>query len=312
MLQGRNRTPSMFVSIPLATEQGTTAVVSLELQAEFIHTFIDEVSGDAGVNIYVMDTNGVILAESEQTSEWVYRSAQDLTPELAARYQSQEGEPSPQFAPGIASLFQAVEMAFETGTTGRFRFCHPADLEQTTGDDCADGGWSQVSYEIVPDPIHQTPLFLVLVEVLETPYRAAATQQTLVSIFAALVLSVVLVTSSVMVARSMARPIQRMAEAAEMVEAEEPFKPDDLADISAQGDELGMLARVFGKMVVAVQKRERALKREVHQLRIQIDEKKKQEEVDQISSQEFFQDLQKKAKGFKRNRRDGEETDEGD
>jgi HAMP domain-containing protein len=312
LLQGQNEIPSMFISIPLVGESGDTGVVSLQLQADFIQTFIDEISGQSGVNIYVVDTNGVILAESEHSQIWVYRSAQDLDTETASRYQTAESGSIPVYAPGIAALYQAVEMAFETGTTGRFSFCHPADLEHASQVDCSNGEWSQASYEIVPDPIHQTPLFLVLVEVMEGPYRQAARLQTLWSILTALLLGVVLVFASVRVARSMASPIQRMAEAAEMVETEQVFTPDSLEDISAQGDELGMLARVFSKMVLAVQKRERALKSEVRRLRIQIDEKKKQAEVDQISSQEFFQDLQKKAKGFKRNRQesDGEEEDE--
>jgi methyl-accepting chemotaxis protein len=287
-------------------------VVSLHLQADFIDTFIDQVSGEAGVNIYVMDTNGVILAESVKDSDWVYRAAQELIPEVAARYTTDDSFEAPEYAPALGPLLQAVEMAFRTGTTGRFQFCHPHDLAAVPREDCADGERSQVVYEIVPDPIHQTPLFLVLVEVMEGPYQDAARQQAVFSVLIALVLGVVLVAASVVVARSMASPIQRMAEAAERVEAEEVFEPESLDDIAGQGDELGMLARVFSKMVIAVQKRERALKREVHRLRIQIDEKKKQEEVDQIANQEFFQDLQKKAKGFRRNRKDSDDEETGE
>ena len=306
VITGRDSTPNIFISIPLANDEGVTGVVSLKLQAEFINTFINEVSGEGGMNIYVIDTNGVILAESEHNSDWVYRSAVELPYELAAQYETSGSDLSPEYSAALQPLYHAVEMAFETGTTGRFDFCHPESLDMVSGEGCKNGEWSQVAYEIVPDPINDTPLFLVLVEVMEGPYQTAARQQTLLSIFSALLLGVFLVAASVFVARSMASPIQRMAEAAQKVENEVPFEPESLEDISAQGDEVGMLSRVFSDMVVALQKRERALKREVRRLRIQIDEKKKQAEGDEISGQEFFQDLQKKAKGFKKNRKESD------
>jgi nitrate/nitrite-specific signal transduction histidine kinase len=206
-------------------------------------------------------------------------------------------------------LYQAVESANEAGTIKRFRFCHPDELDQVPGENCENGQWSQVAYEVVPDPVRQTPLFLVLVEVLEEPYLAAARQQTVWSVLTAIAAGAILVVSSVMVARSMAKPIQRMAEAAQKAEDEVPFEEESLADISEQKDELGMLSRVLSNMIVALQAREKALKREVKRLRIQIDEKKRQEEVDQISSQEFFIDLQKKAKGFRKNRKESDDEE---
>jgi hypothetical protein len=297
LIVGDDQTPSMFVSFPFVGEVG---VISLQLQAEFIHTFLDEVSDTDGVNVYVMDTNGVIIAQSSQSSNWVYHSALDLPAEAIAHYQTGGGSLSPTFTASIQPLYQAVELAHETRTANRFRFCHPDELDQVPGENCENGQWSQEAYEVVPDPVRQTPLFLVLVEVFEEPYLNAARHQILWSGLTALAAGGVLVFSSVMVARSMAKLIQRMAEAAQKAEEELPFEEESLVDISEQKDELGMLSRVLSKMIVALQAREQALKREVKRLRIQIDEKKRQEEVDQISSQEFFIDLQKKAKGFRK------------
>jgi nitrate/nitrite-specific signal transduction histidine kinase len=163
-----------------------------------------------------------------------------------------------------------------------------------------------VVYETVEDPIHQTPIFLVLVELLEGPFTQAAVRQTVISIGFALLLGASVILVSVMMARSMARPIQRMAVAAQNVENETQFDPESLSDITGLDDELGMLARVFSQMVVALQKREQKLKKEIQKLKIQIDSEKREEEVDKIVNQDFFKDLQSRAKDLRNGRKSKE------
>lgn len=141
-----------------------------------------------------------------------------------------------------------------------------------------------------------------MVEVLEGPYTTAALQQTILSLVFALLIGVSLISVSVFIARSMAKPIQRMAEAAQQVENEVDFDPKTLEDISVHPDEIGKLSRVFSDMVVALQAREKKLKKEIVRLKIEIDAQKQEEEIDNIVSQDFFQELQRKAKDFKKDR----------
>lgn len=60
-------------------------------------------------------------------------------------------------------------------------------------------------------------------------------------------------------------------------------------------DEIGVLAGVFEAMVKKVDKREQSLKQQVAQLKIEIDEAKKQSEVEEIVESDFFRDLKSRA-----------------
>jgi hypothetical protein len=54
------------------------------------------------------------------------------------------------------------------------------------------------------------------------------------------------------------------------------------------------MARVFSRMAVEVQARETALKQQVKALEIQIDQTKRNQQVEEITETEFFRDLQRK------------------
>jgi nitrogen fixation/metabolism regulation signal transduction histidine kinase len=95
-------------------------------------------------------------------------------------------------------------------------------------------------------------------------------------------------------ARRMSDPVIALAQAAASVDAGN-YNVDNLAPIAQRGDELGQLARVFQGMARQVYQREEKLKQEVHELRIQIDESKRNLEVAEITGSDYFQELQRKA-----------------
>lgn len=68
-------------------------------------------------------------------------------------------------------------------------------------------------------------------------------------------------------------------------------------------DETSTLAAVFEEMVAKVAHREQRLKEEVQQLRIEIDESKRTEQVSEIVESEFFQEMQDKARKMRRRRK---------
>jgi len=70
------------------------------------------------------------------------------------------------------------------------------------------------------------------------------------------------------------------------------FKPST----EYQDRSIAALAADFAQMAARVQQREEALRKEIMQLRIEIDEAKKQKQVQEIVSSDFFQDLQDKAR----------------
>jgi CheY-like chemotaxis protein len=78
------------------------------------------------------------------------------------------------------------------------------------------------------------------------------------------------------------------------------FDPAELTTVSAREDELGRLARVFQRMAVEVQTREKQLRQEVARLKVEIDDVRKREQVAEITETSYFQDLQHKAAQLRR------------
>lgn len=150
---------------------------------------------------------------------------------------------------------------------------------------------------------HGRPLGATFVQ-LPTPFLSVATQNALV--LAALVAICVLGVggiASVIGSRRVSRPVASLSAAARSVEVGS-FELDGLAEVAARNDELGQLARVFERMAREVHARERRLKEQVDELRMEIDETKKARAVAEITETPYFQQLQQRAKGM-RNRRGG-------
>lgn len=98
--------------------------------------------------------------------------------------------------------------------------------------------------------------------------------------------------------------VKEVTDAAAAVEAS-IFQPVMLDEVAGRGDELGQLARVFQKMAVEVEARERRLRQEVQRLRISIDQRHADEQVAAITDSDYFQDLQRAADRL-RSQRHGE------
>jgi CheY-like chemotaxis protein/HAMP domain-containing protein len=89
--------------------------------------------------------------------------------------------------------------------------------------------------------------------------------------------------------------VGHVTDAAAAVEAR-TFDPVSLNGVAARSDALGQLARVFERMAGEVYAREERLKQQVQELRIQIDEGKKEREVAEITESDYFRTLQEKAR----------------
>ena len=74
--------------------------------------------------------------------------------------------------------------------------------------------------------------------------------------------------------------------------------------VNVKDDSLAALAADFVMMASNVRKREETLKQEIAQLRIVIDEKKRNEEASQITQSEFFSSLKDKLRAMRSNEDD--------
>ena len=95
--------------------------------------------------------------------------------------------------------------------------------------------------------------------------------------------------------------VERVTQAAGAVESG-AYVVESLNEVALRQDGLGQLARVFQRMVAQVYAREQQLKRQVEELRIEIDQSKQQKQVEEITETDYFRDLSKKVNTL-RNRR---------
>jgi CRP/FNR family transcriptional regulator, cyclic AMP receptor protein len=86
----------------------------------------------------------------------------------------------------------------------------------------------------------------------------------------------------------------RVTAAAVAVEAG-VYEPESLDSVAARTDELGQLARIFQRMVREVYSREQRLMQQVAELRIEVDEVKKAQQVAEITETDYFKQLRRKA-----------------
>jgi methyl-accepting chemotaxis protein len=69
------------------------------------------------------------------------------------------------------------------------------------------------------------------------------------------------------------------------------FEAINLAEVAQREDELGKLACVFQEMAIEIQKREEKLRQQVRDLKIEIDEAKRQTDVATITESGYFQEV---------------------
>jgi methyl-accepting chemotaxis protein len=125
----------------------------------------------------------------------------------------------------------------------------------------------------------------------------------LVSIIAfASVFAVVFIASGMIT-----KPLSEITAAARMLHNDIPYEPTLLDKVAEGTDEIGILARMFDQMAEKMYARQEELKREVAQLKIEIDQAKRQKEVKEIVDSEYFQDLKAKSESMRKKRAEKKE-----
>ena len=106
-----------------------------------------------------------------------------------------------------------------------------------------------------------------------------------------------------LVAQTLNRPLIRLTQAAKLMEEGEISREqiEELQQIQGM-DEISNLSRIFGNMAHQVAQREARLRRQVEELKIQIDDDKSQKAVEDITETEFFRDLKDKSRDLRKRR----------
>jgi CRP-like cAMP-binding protein len=96
------------------------------------------------------------------------------------------------------------------------------------------------------------------------------------------------------------RQVHMITTAAKAIESG-GYDPEAIAEVTQRDDALGQLARVFQHMANEVIDRERRLKQEVCELRIEIDRARQQVQVAEITDNDYFRQLQQRAAAMRAN-----------
>ncbi|MCS6801986.1 MAG: HAMP domain-containing protein [Chloroflexota bacterium] len=109
------------------------------------------------------------------------------------------------------------------------------------------------------------------------------------------------IANAMLVAQAFSRPLLRLTAAAEQMENGQLSETEARQLRATEGaDEIGQLAKVFGRMAEEVLQREARLRQQIVELRIEIDEAKKAREVEEITGTDYFQTLQARARELRR------------
>jgi len=127
--------------------------------------------------------------------------------------------------------------------------------------------------------------------------------------FLGLLVLVVATLAGYLLASYIIRPVFVVTDVAASIE-DEKWDLTPLDGVAGRSDEVGQLARVFRGMAQEIRAREQQLKQQIRELTIQIDQTKKETQVQEIVESEFFQDLQTRAEKLRRNRRRPDEKEE--
>lgn len=103
--------------------------------------------------------------------------------------------------------------------------------------------------------------------------------------------------------------VGRVTRAAETLEAD-AFEPESLSEVVERTDALGVLARTFVRMASEVRAREEALRRQVRELTIEVDEAGQARKIAEITDSDYFRALRGRAAELRRTAHGGNEPSE--
>ncbi|MFO1422872.1 MAG: GAF domain-containing protein [Candidatus Competibacteraceae bacterium] len=272
-------------SVPIREKGTVIGAMATHLDGKlFTDMFSQTLNASSGLNetkvmaLYLVDPNGIIMSQS-RGDNLLYRSLGTLSPEAARRVA--EAKPlggacpgsqtqcppkdriahQPEPLPALQLLGDRVRAAFAAGQGDSVRFCRPANLAAappTGGHECS-GAWHVAAYAPVSLAASaddgSTQPFMVVVDLPEQAFLDAVDQQRLFGFGIAALMALLAILISLLLARVIAKPINRLATTAGEVEQDKPFRQQMVAEVTTLGDEIGHLARIFSKMVLALQAR---------------------------------------------------------
>jgi nitrogen fixation/metabolism regulation signal transduction histidine kinase len=276
-------------AVPIYTTEGDLrGVLGIELSLSEISDFLNTLTVGRAGQAYIVEPNGDIIASS--SSEPPFSITDEGQQRLNA---TQSTEPLIQASAqylvdtfgGLDQIEDEQQIIFKLDGERQFTRIIPLD----------DGrGLEWRIVVVIPESDFMEPIYA----------------NTRTTIFLSIGILVVVTVLGLGLARWIIQPVFAVMDTAAAIEAGS-FDASSLDTIGKRQDEFGKLARVFQNMAREVFAREQRLKQEVQKLRIEIDEVKRQQQVDEIVETDFFRDLEAKARTI-RDRGKKPDADESD
>ncbi len=261
-------------AVPIYTTEGELrGVLGIELSLSEISDFLNTLTVGRAGQAYIVEPNGDIIASS--SSEPPFSVTDEGQQRLNA---TQSTEPLIQASAqylvdtfgGLDQIEDEQQIIFKLDGERQFTRIIPLD----------DGrGLEWRIVVVIPESDFMEPIYA----------------NTRTTIFLSIGILVVVTVLGLGLARWIIQPVFAVMDTAAAIEAGS-FDDSSLDSIGKRQDEFGKLARVFQNMAREVFAREQRLKQEVQKLRIEIDEVKRQQQVDEIVETDFFRDLEAKAR----------------
>ena len=210
-------------------------VAAIKLKGTAVTEMINGINDESTTaSVFLVDFDGFVVSAPEHRPDWLLKGLKVLSPEEAKAVEERFVLDEALRYVGIPELVELVEN--DAGILEYF---------DTIQDDNHIVGYQKT----------ENLSWVVGVSLSKAVFMAPIFDLARQSTIAGAILSAVVVLLAVVLARGIARPVNKLAKVAEDVEDEKPFAPADIADITSLGDEVGNLARVFSNMVLALRAR---------------------------------------------------------
>lgn len=266
--------PGLYFSSPVRSRGEIVGVAVLKIMEKDIGEIVNKLRLGSFGYAFLVDQQGVIISHPDKSL--MYNSLAPLSPETQKQIATDRryGLAQIKRSLDLPSLAREMVGAKEPGHTSYY-----SPLEQTR---------QMVGFA----PLDVQP-WVLAVNKPEAEFAAPLNHLIWHESRSVLVVGGITAIIALLLARSIARPIRALTDAAQALEQGD-FNPQRLALVSRTQDDMGRLVRVFLHMAEEVRAREQKLKQQVIALRIEVDETKRVSQVAEITENEHFQQLQKK------------------
>jgi len=210
-------------------------VAAIKVEGEAVTEMINKFSEQSGtVSAFLVDYDGVVVSAPEYRPDWQLRGLVELSPADQEAVEARFVMDYPLAYVSIPELAALVE----------------TESDVISYEDIDQGSTYIVGFQ-------QTEIlnWVVGVAMSRDIFMKDILELAVQTSIGAALLIVIVVFFAILLARGIARPINKLASAAQNVEEDKPFDPEDIADVMALRDEVGHLARVFSDMVLVLRAR---------------------------------------------------------